>query len=149
MEYGEWGGMRIMSKVIAERAFHGALLRRDLAFENKLCVRRDFHRDAPAFGQGHRGTAQKTTERDLIHALWQRSHGSHQKIRIGSHHNRDGECLPELFSVRKMKAAALLNLPMHTGAGRRHHLQPVEAHVPHFRERVLSDDKTEGDKTTG
>ena len=137
---------RVVTGVVAERAFGADLVFLDVALEHDLRARRDLDPDADAFHELDRLAAQEAGEHQLVDVLRQR-----RARRVGGDRvepERDGD-LDAAVGCEVVGATVLVDLPVHEGRVPVDDLHPVHADVPATGARVVGDHGRERDERRG
>src|SRR2546427_5229660 len=138
-----------MSEMITEWPFQTPLTGRHNTFQYNLCACGDHHVNALRVNHRNTSAAQESGERNFIDTFRKRKNRRHHQNRICTDDYRDFQTLSVLFGVPIMNAPALHALPMHAGHIVAEDLKPVEAAVSRFRNRIVADDYSVSDESSG
>ncbi len=137
-------GVRVVARVVAERALDADVVFRHVALEHDLRVRGHLEVDRLALDELDRLAAEKACEHELVEVLRQRR--ARRVRRDGIEPDRDGNRNATVLGREEVGAAVLVHLPVHERRRAVDDLHPIHADVPRPRLRVLRDDGREGDE---
>ena len=146
LENGERLGRRVVPGVVAERPLLGELVLVDVALEHDLGVRGHLQVDGLCLHELHRLAAQEPGEHELVDVLRQRRA---RGIRgDGVEPEGDGDLDPAVGG-EIVRAAVLVDLPVHRRGARAELLHAVHADIARSGERILRDHRGERDERRG
>ncbi len=136
--------MRVVPRVVAERALDADVVTRDRPLEHDLRVRRHFEVDRLAPHELDRLPAQEAGEHELVEMMRKRSRGSVGRHGVESDRHRDRD----LAVVRReqVRPSVLVHLPVHEGRAAVDYLHPIHADVADTGRRILRDDRRQRDE---
>ena len=136
-------GRRVVAGVVSEGPFLGDLVLVDVALEDDLRVRRDLEVDRLRPDELNRLAAQEPGEHELVDVLRQRRA---RGVR-GDGVEPEGDCDFDLaVGGEIVRAAVLVDLPVHRGRARAELLHAVHADVAGARPWILGDHRRERDE---
>ena len=136
--------MRVVARVVAERALDADVVLRDVSLEDDLGVRGHLEVDGLAAHELDRLAAQEAGEHELVEVLRER-----RARRVGGdgiEPDRDRHGDAAVLRREKIRPAVLVHLPVHERRAAVDHLHPVHADVARARVRILRDDRRERDE---
>ena len=136
--------MRVVARVIAERALDPDVVLRHVSLEDDLGIRRHLEVDGLALDELDRLSAEEAGEHQLVEVLRERRAGRVSGHGIEPDRDRDGNST--VLGGEEIGPAVLVHLPVHEGRRAVDHLHPVHADVARTRLRVLRDDRRKRDE---
>ena len=138
---------RIKAGMIAEGAFGAEFTRLNVAFDDKVDVRRNFERNGETGNEVYRFFSDKPGEQDFVETIGQRSSRGEGVRRIAADGDSDGHGFVAFVVTFAVTRAYFVNLPMHAGSLGVVHLDAVHPEVAITGIGVFGMDAREGDET--